>query len=414
MIRLPQLGIGSKTATSPQTHEWCSLMTSSERVRKVLSGEMPDRVPTGEFAIDFDTVEKIIGHETYLRAKAKSKMAFWDGRHDEVMESYINDHIELHEKLDLDIVNFPMATWAIPAPTDDKPPRRVNENTWEDKYGRVFKLSEITADVVCVEDPTAQQNLYTMDSEVMASVEEALANQPDQAKPSLDERSWRVLDQVMDHFADDKFLIGPSGGEVGIVLRGTMEQGMMALVSQKDLIAKAVQYLVEKQNRLDSIMIRPQADAVIWGADFAFKSGGFIGPDMFRELFFDANKARVDNVKSHGKFVIKHCCGNLNRWLDMFVELGYDCYQSIQHSAGMDLAQVKKRIGAVMTLWGGVNVENIIGGSMEDVREDVRQAMKAAKKGGRFILGTTHTIAVGSNYDNYMAMLDEYRKLADY
>ena len=98
----------------------------------------------------------------------------------------------------------------------------------------------------------------------------------------------------------------------------------------------------------------------------------------------------------------------------MFVELGYDCYQSIQHSASMDLAEVKKRIGHKMTLWGGVNVEKIIGGSMEEVRRDVRQAMRIAKPGGRFILGTTHTIAVGSNYDNYMAMLDEYRKLRDY
>ena len=280
-------------------------MTSHERVRKVLLGEIPDRVPTGEFAIDFDTVEKIIGHETYLRAKAKSKMAFWENRHDEVMESYVNDHIELHEKLDLDIINFPMATWALPLPTDDKPPRRVNQNTWEDKYGRVFKLSEITADVVCVHDPTAEQNFFTMDSEVMASVREVEADQPEQAAPALDQRSWQVLDRVMEHFAGRKFIIGPSGGEVGIVLRGTMEQGMMALVTQKELIANAARYLVEKQNRLDASLIRPHADAVIWGADFAFKSGGFIGPQMFRELFFEPNRARVENVKKHGKFVIK-------------------------------------------------------------------------------------------------------------
>ena len=39
--------------------------------------------------IDFDTVEKIIGHETYLRAKARSRIAFWEGRHDEVAQSYL-------------------------------------------------------------------------------------------------------------------------------------------------------------------------------------------------------------------------------------------------------------------------------------------------------------------------------------
>ena len=49
-----------------------------------------------------------------------------------------------------------------------------------------------------------------------------------------------------------------------------------------------------------------------------------------------------------------------------------------------------------------------------NLRADVRQAMNCAKAGGRFILGSSHSIAVGSNYDNFMAMLDEYHKLCDY
>ncbi len=51
-------------------------MNSLERVKAVLEGRIPDRVPVAEFAVDFDTVEKIIGHETYLRAKAPSAAEF--------------------------------------------------------------------------------------------------------------------------------------------------------------------------------------------------------------------------------------------------------------------------------------------------------------------------------------------------
>jgi hypothetical protein len=95
-------------------------MTGKERVLMTLSGQEPDRVPIGEFAIDFDTVEKIIGHETYVRAKAKSQIAFWQGRHDEVAESYLNDQLELYRKIDIDIITFPMATWEIPPETDER------------------------------------------------------------------------------------------------------------------------------------------------------------------------------------------------------------------------------------------------------------------------------------------------------
>lgn len=390
-------------------------MNSNQRVAKVFAGEVPDRVPIGEFAIDFDTIEKIIGRPTYLRAKAKSKVAFWENRHDEVIESYTKDHIELHEKLGFDIINFPMATWAIPAPTDVPPPKKLNANTWEDREGRVFKYSEITHDVVCVKDPIAEKTLYTMDHEVLAEVEDVdrmlLPDEP----AGIDPRSWEILDTVIEYFAGRKFIIGPSGGEIGIVLQGGMEQGMMALITKRDFIESATKYLLEKQNRLDRKMIHPKSDAIIWGADFAFNSGGFISPQMFRDLFFAANKARVDNVKEqHGKYVVKHCCGNVNQFLDLFVELGYDCYQSIQQSAGMDLGDVKERIGDKMVLWGGVPVELIIGGTMDEVRREVRTAMDKAKDNGRFIMGTTHTIAVGSNYDNFMAMVDEYHQCCDY
>jgi len=390
-------------------------MNSNQRVAKVFAGEVPDRVPIGEFAIDFDTIEKIIGRPTYLRAKAKSKVAFWENRHDEVIESYTKDHIELHEKLGFDIINFPMATWAIPAPTDVPPPKKLNANTWEDREGRVFKYSEITYDVVCIKDPIAEKTLYTMDHEVLAEVEDVdrmlLPDEP----AGIDPRSWEILDTVIEYFAGRKFIIGPSGGEIGIVLQGGMEQGMMALITKRDFIESATKYLLEKQNRLDRKMIHPKSDAIIWGADFAFNSGGFISPQMFRDLFFAANKARVDNVKEqHGKYVVKHCCGNVNQFLDLFVELGYDCYQSIQQSAGMDLGDVKERIGDKMVLWGGVPVELIIGGTMDEVRREVRTAMDKAKDNGRFIMGTTHTIAVGSNYDNFMAMVDEYHQCCDY
>ncbi len=94
-------------------------MTSKERVTAALEGRVPDRVPYAEFAVDFDTVERLLGHETFLRAKAKSQIAFWEGRHDEVAASWLEDHVALQRKLPLDIVTFPMATWEMPPETDE-------------------------------------------------------------------------------------------------------------------------------------------------------------------------------------------------------------------------------------------------------------------------------------------------------
>ena len=74
-------------------------MTSKERVKAVLHGDIPDKVPWGEWAVDFDTVSKIIGHDTFYRAKAKSQMALWEGRRDEVAQSWKEDGINFFRKI---------------------------------------------------------------------------------------------------------------------------------------------------------------------------------------------------------------------------------------------------------------------------------------------------------------------------
>jgi len=379
-------------------------MNSKERVLAALEGRIPDRVPWGEFAVDFDTVERIIGHETYLRAKARSQVAFWESRHDEVAESYRRDHIELHRKLELDIVTFPMATWEIPPERDDAPPRRIDDSTWEDKYGRIFKYSALTEDITCIRDPVNEVRTF-----------KPADFQREPVVTERDSRSWSVLDAVVREFKDEKFICGPSGGIVGLVLPGGLEKASLTLLEEPELIATATTRLRREQDLADPVFIHPDSDAVLLAHDFGHKTGPFIGPEMFQRYFLEANKARVRRLqRDFRKKAILHSCGNVNTYLDFFAEIGIDAYQSIQPTAGMDICRLKRSHGTRFTLWGGVSLESLIAGTPAEVRKDVSRAMACAKKGGRFILGTSHSIAVGSRYENVMAMIDEHRRLADY
>jgi uroporphyrinogen-III decarboxylase len=380
-------------------------MTSKERVKATLEGRVPDRVPYAEFAVDFDTVERLLGHETYLRAKARSQIAFWEGRHDEVAQSWLEDHIALQRKLPLDIVTFPMATWELPPETGEPPPRRIDAATWEDRDGRVFRLSEATQDITCVHDPVRDAHVFTA----------AEFEGPEGEPPRRDERSWKILDTVIQTFKAEKYICGPSGGSVGIVLLGGMERGLLELGANPEAVRAATRALVRRQNAADEVFIHPDSDAVMWAEDLGYKTGPLIGPAMFRDLFLEANKERARSVKvKHGKRIFKHCCGNVNLLLDFFIEIGFDAYQSIQPTAGMDICRLKKDYGDRITLWGGVAVEHLVGGTPAEVRADVRRAMACAKPGGRFILGASHSVAVGTRYDNYMALLDEHSKLCQY
>lgn len=380
-------------------------MNSRERVLCVLEHKIPDRVPWGEYAIDYDTVEKILGHETYLRAKAKTQIALWEGRRDEVAQSWREDLIEFYKKLDfIDIINLSAMCTAMLPPKDYKPekPKQIDENTWEFKDGRVYRYSPITGDITLIYDP----NKWTREFKL----EDFQYEEPTPPDPS----QFEVVDAVINEFRGKKFILGPDGGEVGFILLGDMERGLIEYVTNPEVVKRAIDVALYKANILDRYYIREGQDGVAWGTDFASNKGPFISPNMFREFCLPAIKERVKRVKSFGMKVLKHACGNNTLLMDMFVEAGYDAYQSIQETAGMDLKWLKEKYGDKIVLWGGVNVENLVSGTPDDVRRDARKAMEILKPGGGYIFGTSHSIAVGTRYDNFMAMVDEYLKLCEY
>jgi hypothetical protein len=376
-------------------------MNSKERVQRTLARQPVDRVPIGFFAIDFDTVERLLGHETYLRAKARSQIALWEGRRAEVAQSWLEDTIALYRKLDfIDIINLASMTSGVLPPRDYQPEkvRRVDDSTWEAADGRVWKYSDITADLTLVYDPASH---FALDQFPLDST-------PQPPDPS----AFEVVDALVAEFGADRYLLGPSGSEAGFILLGSMEQGLLAYADQPEVVQRAIQYETRLGNLNDEWYLRPGTDGVLWGTDFASNQGPLISPAMFRRWCLPSICERVSHVKASGRAVFKHACGNNWKLLDMFVEAGYDVYQSIQASAGMDLGAVKARYGDGLALWGGVRVENLVSGTTEDVRRDAEAALRVGPPGGGFIFGDTHSIAVGTRYDNFMAMLDTYHRLA--
>lgn len=382
-------------------------MNSKERVKAALNFQIPDKIPYGEFAIDFDTVKKILGHETYLRAKAKSQIAFWEGRRDEVVQSWKEDTVELCRKLDcIDIVNISAAASSLAPPFDyiPNPPKKVDDNTWEDRNGCIYKLSETTMDITMVHDP----HMWDIEYKPEAFEKELNLTPPD-------ESVFEVIDYLIEKLGHDKYLLGPSGNPVEMTMLGGMERALTEFVLNPEGVKAAARYYLKKGNLEDEYFIRKGQDGCFWGQDFSYKSGPMISPEMFAEFVVPYTRERVDQInKNFNMPVWKHACGNNWKLLDMFIEIGYACYQSIQPTADMDIREVKRRYGNKICLWGGIPVEHMVSGTRDDIKKDVAYAVESAKEGGGYIFGTSHSIAVGTNYDNFMTMLDEFEKLRTY
>jgi len=375
-------------------------MTSKERVKTAIQLQQPDKIPYGEFAVDWDTVERVLNRKTYLRHKARSAKALWDGKRDEVVECWKQDAVEVVRKLDLDIA----VAWVVPAKGETiEKPREIDDTTYEYSDGRIVKYSPITCDFSEVYNPNADK---------LPDLSEFSDDRPIEL---YDESCFEMLDYVIQELGDEKYILFRWGEEQAtMVFFNGMETGLMALIANPDLVQQAIAFKTRQGNARDQQLRKYAIDGVMFDMDFASNQGPFYSPKMFREFSFESAGSRCDSLHNLGFQVIRHACGNNWQLLDMFIESGSDCYQGIQNSAGMDIRELKQNYGKRLALWGGIAVEHLVSGTVENIYDDLEYAIRYAAPDGGFILGASHSVAVGTKYENYMALLERFFKMRDY
>jgi uroporphyrinogen-III decarboxylase len=374
-------------------------MNSKQRVQAAIARQPVDKTPLGFYAVDSDTVEHVLGHPTYVRNKIGVQLALWEGRRDEVAESLKKDTVAFYRKIDCADLLLPKEAQILP-PKDYEPehPKKIAEDRWEDRQGRIYQAVPYVNEIQCVYDPRPKQQHRVEDYEGPVEVKP-----PD---PSI----FEVLDYVIQEL-DDRYVAGTTGGVTA--LRGINEEALMMYVLQPEVVIAANKRSVATQNQLDQYYIRKGLPGVLMEQDMASTKGPMISPAMFREMGLPFLKERIAHVKQFVPQVIFHNCGNNLPYMEMMIEAGIDCYQSMQTDAGMEIGKLKGLYGKRMAFWGGVPVELLIAGTPEEVRQAVRTAMERGAPGGGFILGPSHSVAKNTKYDNFMAMLDEFVRLRD-
>jgi uroporphyrinogen decarboxylase len=169
-------------------------------------------------------------------------------------------------------------------------------------------------------------------------------------------------------------------------------------------------------SRLILDAVGDEVDVVVWGDDYGSQNGPMMSPEMFRQVVTPRNKRMVESVKARTKVpVLLHTCGDVSAYLDDFLEMGIDALNPIQVSAkGMDPVKIKARIGDRITLWGAINIYDLVSGSPREIKEMVKQRIDQLGKGGGYVLSATHNILADVPPANLVAMLEAAREHGSY
>jgi uroporphyrinogen decarboxylase len=337
-------------------------MTKRERMRTAFAHREPDRVPKGELCIESGLANRLLG-------------ASWPDDY-----QHFERDLEVRRLLGIDFIN--LGDWpAEDLGTDDRGYRRFRS-----AYGEE----------------------YAMKGRAKMIVRPPLEDIGDAAGYSVPDVR-KVSAALLRRFAEetDLFVMGQVGGPVSMLdeMLG-MEDYLVYCLTNPAEIRLIGERVMEYEVAKAKLFIDAGAEAILIADDIAFNAGAFLPPATMRELAYPLYREAVAAIKAHRKVpVVFHSDGDLRLLLPELAACGFDGLHSLQPSAGMDIAAVKREYGDALCLFGNIDLDWVMTmASPEEVARVTRATIQAASPGGGYVLSTCNTLIDAIPAANALAM----------
>jgi uroporphyrinogen decarboxylase len=151
-----------------------------------------------------------------------------------------------------------------------------------------------------------------------------------------------------------------------------------------------------------------RVDFAFTGDDIAGQTGLLMSLSMWEEFIKPYHVRLNEVIHSFGAKVVYHSDGGVMDAIPGLIHMGIDVLQALQFSAdGMDPVAMKQRYGDCLCFEGGISVQTTLPfGSVEDVRQEVRDLIGVLGKGGGYILSPSHALVGGIPPENIVAMFE--------
>ncbi|MCX5777503.1 MAG: hypothetical protein NTX32_07790 [Candidatus Firestonebacteria bacterium] len=141
---------------------------------------------------------------------------------------------------------------------------------------------------------------------------------------------------------------------------------------------------------------------VFFADDMAFNTGTIVSPDFLNKEYFPRLKKITDVCHKKGLKVFFHSDGNLMGVLDGLIGAGVDILNPIEVLAGMDIAKIHKAYPKLI-MAGGIDVSQLLPfGKPAQIKDTVVKAIEDA--GGKIMIGSTTELNNEVPLENFLAM----------
>ncbi len=187
-------------------------------------------------------------------------------------------------------------------------------------------------------------------------------------------------------------------------LRG-MEDLLMDMISEPAFVHELMEKITRHHLELLDSVLDYDFDAVFFADDWGSQRGLIFGEALWKEFVKPYMRQLCDKVKGHGKKVILHSCGDNSAILRQVIEIGVDCYNTVQPEL-YDLKKLAEEYGRDLSFYGGISNQAFLPvATPEEVEAKCLETMEILGKYNGYILSPTHHATPDIPIENLFAMV---------
>jgi uroporphyrinogen decarboxylase len=185
-----------------------------------------------------------------------------------------------------------------------------------------------------------------------------------------------------------------------------MENVLMAMIEDKPFANELFDRILEYALGVTRTALSYDIDGMRFGDDWGQQRGLIMGPVLWREFVKPRIAKLYGLVKSSGRRVFIHSCGNIAELFPDLIECGVDVFNPFQPEV-MNVEQIKARHGERMTFFGGISTQKTLPyGTVAQVKEEVKRLIARIGKSGGYIAAPAHDIPKDAKPENIAAMIE--------
>ena len=200
------------------------------------------------------------------------------------------------------------------------------------------------------------------------------------------------------------FCIGFSLYERAWTLRG-MESLMMDFYDHPEFVHEFLNAIADFNLAQVREALKYDIDAVYFGDDWGQQRGLQMSPAAWHEFIYPVLKRMYSAVRSAGKYVMIHSCGDVDELFPDLIAIGLNSFNPFQPEV-MDVLALMKQYRGRLTFHGGLSTQRTLPyGTVADVQAETRRLLDVGSA-GNYIFAPAHAVEGDVSLENMLAFLD--------